>query len=275
METHKWLASLRRKLLRCYTQNVDMLKAKAGLVTGLGRRFDCVPLHGSLANLKCHLCHEAYEWEDYRCHIEDYIAEDCDTEDGNDEDDLTLPLPCPRCNFHFEARKEAGMRLLPIGQLRPSMVMLDEIHPQGEEIAHLIRGDELSSPDLLLMLGTSLEVDGPKKLLRQFVRPVRRQGGKIIYVNRLKPPSDCSTLIDYWVQWEVDEWVRDLKGRQDQSGTGMRRGSARGMPRKDRVCRASRRDRILLPKTRILPDFGDIGGPPELPGTRGNPVLLD
>ncbi|KAH8763821.1 DHS-like NAD/FAD-binding domain-containing protein [Diaporthe sp. PMI_573] len=274
-ETHRWLASLRRKLLRCYTQNVDMLEAKAGLVTGLGRRFDCVPLHGSLSNLKCHLCHERYEWQDYRRHIEDYIIEDSDTKDGNDEDELTLPLPCPRCNFRFEARKEAGMRLPPIGQLRPSMVMLDETHPQGEEIAHLTRGDELSSPDLLLVLGTSLKVDGPKNLLRQFVRPVRGQGGKIIYVNKSKPPSDCSALIDYWVQWDVDKWVRDLKGRQGQSRTGMRRGSTRRAPRRDRTCGASRRDRILSPKTRTLPDFGDIGAPQEPFGSRGNPIPLD
>ncbi|KAI3327461.1 DHS-like NAD/FAD-binding domain-containing protein, partial [Ustulina deusta] len=150
-ETHRWLASLQSKLLRCYTQNVDMLEAKAGM----DWEVDCIPLHGSLANLKCHLCHEAYEWQDYRCHIEEYIIKDCntensDTEDGNDEDELMLPLPCPRCNGRFEARKEAGMRLLPIGQLRPSMVMLDETHPQGEEIAHLARRDESASPDLLL-----------------------------------------------------------------------------------------------------------------------------
>ncbi|KAI8943876.1 hypothetical protein F4801DRAFT_573570 [Xylaria longipes] len=57
------------------------------------------------------------------------------------------------------------MRLLPIGQLRPSMVMLDETYPQGEEIAHLICRDKLASPDLFLVLGASLMVDGPKRLL--------------------------------------------------------------------------------------------------------------
>ncbi|KAI3333801.1 DHS-like NAD/FAD-binding domain-containing protein [Ustulina deusta] len=265
-ETHRWLASLRSKLLRCYTQNVDMLEAKAGLVTGLGQRFDCIPLHGSLANLKCHLCHEAYEWQDYRCHIEEYISKDRNTENSDNEDQLTLPLPCPRCNGRFEARKEAGMRLLPIGQLRPSMVMLDETHPQGEEIAHLARRDEWASPDLLLVLGTSLKVNGSKSLLRQFARPIRRQGGKVIYVNLSKPPSDCGALVDYWVQWDVDEWVRDLKGRQHQSGTGIRRGHARRTPRKDR---------ILSPKTRTLLNFKDIGALREPLGSRGNPILLD
>jgi NAD-dependent histone deacetylase SIR2 len=172
-----------------------MLETKAGLATGLGRRFNCIPLYGSLANLKCYLCHEAYEWEDYRRNIENCDLEDDNSEDGEEE----LTLPCPRYNGCYEARKEAGMRLLPIGQLRPGMVMLNKTHPQGEEIAYLARGDGLASPDLLLVLGISLKVDGPKSLFRQFVRPVRGRGGKIIYVNRSKPPSNCSVLIDYWV----------------------------------------------------------------------------
>ena len=133
------------------------------------------------------------------------------------------------------------MRPLPIGQLRPSMVMLDQTHPQGDEIAHLARDDGSASPDLLLVLGTSLMVHGPKSLFRQFARRIRGQGGQIIYVNRSKPPSDCSALIDYWVQWDVDEWVRDLKKRK---GRGMRRG---------RTCRAPR----------------------EALGSRGNPIPID
>lgn len=58
-----------------------MLESKADLTTGLGRRFNCVSLHGSLTNLECHLCHKAYEWEDYRGIIEGH----------NMKDELTLP----------------------------------------------------------------------------------------------------------------------------------------------------------------------------------------
>ena len=140
-KTHRWLASLQHQLLRCYTQNVDMLETKAGLATGIGRRFKCIPLHGSLAHLKCHLCHEAYQWDDYRLDIQDHKIEDGD----NDR----LSLPCFRCTDRCESRKEAGMRLLPIGQLRPSMIMLNQVHPQGEEIAHLARSDGLAHPSVL------------------------------------------------------------------------------------------------------------------------------
>lgn len=107
-----------------------------------------------------------YEWQDYRSDIKDYNIKGYNTEDGNNKDELTLPLSYRQCNIRFKARKAAGMQLLPVGQLRPGMVILNETHPQGEEIANLIRGDKLSSPDLLLMLGISLKVDGPKKLLR-------------------------------------------------------------------------------------------------------------
>lgn len=250
-ETHRWLASLRSKLLRCYTQNVDMVERKADLTTGVSRRFKCVPLHGSLANLECHICHEAYEWDDYRSDIEDYILKD-------DKDELTLPLPCPRCTTRHEAREASGKRPSPIGQLRPSMVMLNEPHPQDEEIGFIKWHDGLASPDLLLVLGTSLKVHGSKTVFREFARKIRGRGGKVIYVNLSKPPSDCSALIDYWVQWDVDKWVRDLKGRQGRSGPGMR-GCARRGPRRDRTCRASRKGRVRR----------------EPLGSRGNPIPLD
>lgn len=99
-----------------------------------------------------------------------------------------------------------------IGQLMLSMIMLDQVHPEGEEITHIACCDELSHPDLLLVLGTSLKVEGLKRLVRQFVRPVKGHGGKVIFVNQTKPPSDFNGPIDCWVQWEVvDEWVQDLK----------------------------------------------------------------
>jgi len=46
-----------------------------------------------------------------------------------------LTLFCPSYNNRNEARKEAGKQLLPVSQLRPSMTMLDQTHPQGDEIA--------------------------------------------------------------------------------------------------------------------------------------------
>ncbi|QPH11542.1 hypothetical protein C2857_003333 [Epichloe festucae Fl1] len=45
------------KLLRCYTQNFDMLEHKAALSVGIGEQDEtCVNLHGFLCNLRCTLC---------------------------------------------------------------------------------------------------------------------------------------------------------------------------------------------------------------------------
>ncbi|KAK0612983.1 DHS-like NAD/FAD-binding domain-containing protein [Bombardia bombarda] len=150
------------------------IPARAGLGTGIGRDFDCVPLHGSLATLKCHLCHELYEWENYRRYIEDYAIRDHRIQGGDDEDVFQLLLPYLRCNGRSEAREEAGMRRVPVGQLRPDMVILDETYPQSEEIAEIINGDVLLSPDFVLALGTSLTIEGPTNLLRQFALRARQ-----------------------------------------------------------------------------------------------------
>jgi len=195
--THRWLASLGPQLLRLYTQNVDMLEDKAGLNTGLGRQFNCVRLHGTLADLQCCLCQETFPWENFRADI------------GAGRD-----LLCPRCADCCKAREAAGKRRRAIGLLRPSMVMLDGYQPEEEEIADLARGDCADNPEVFLILGTSLKVHGPKTLARQFARVVQACGGMVVYVNRTKPSSEWNGLINYWVQWECDEWVCDLLMRQ-------------------------------------------------------------
>jgi NAD-dependent histone deacetylase SIR2 len=195
--THAWLASLGSQLLRLYTQNVDMLEDQAGLRTGLGQQSNCVQLHGTVASLECYLCHERYGWEDFR-----------------DDINLGRDLLCPKCTKRSKDRESAGKRRHTIGQLRPSMVMLDGPQPQGAEIAELVEDDCAADPQAFLILGTSLKVDGPKTLARQFARQVRACGGTVIYVNRSKPTSAWDNLIDYWVEWTCDAWVGDLLRRQ-------------------------------------------------------------
>lgn len=67
-------------------------------------------------------------------------------------------------------------------------------------------------PDLLLILGTSLKVHGLKVLVRQFAKAVHSKGGKVVFVNFTKPSeSSWGDVIDYWVAWDCDAWVGDLK----------------------------------------------------------------
>lgn len=67
-------------------------------------------------------------------------------------------------------------------------------------------------PDLMLILGTSLKVHGLKVLVRQFAKAVHSRGGKVVFVNFTRPPeSSWGDVIDYWVAWDCDAWVGDLR----------------------------------------------------------------
>ncbi|KAH8909462.1 DHS-like NAD/FAD-binding domain-containing protein [Coniochaeta sp. PMI_546] len=199
--THRWLASLDSKLQRCYTQNIDMLEQKAGLRTGIGGEFRCIPLHGSLAGLECPVCCATDKWEAHR-----------DTIDAGRE------LRCPVCITYREGRVAAGKRRSAIGQLRPSIIMLDAVHPQSGDIGRLVDTDCAATVQVLLILGTSLTVYGPRTLTREFARRVRNRGGMVVYVNLSPPASVWNGVIDYWVHWECDNWVCDLQSRQRTCG---------------------------------------------------------
>lgn len=50
----------------------------------------------------------------------------------------------------------------------PDTALLGADQNNGEAIAEIIEGDLTVSPDFLLVLGTSLQVSGPKKLACTF-----------------------------------------------------------------------------------------------------------
>jgi NAD-dependent histone deacetylase SIR2 len=83
-------------------------------------------------------------------------------------------------------------------------VCLEEVHPQGEDIAALINHDISAQPDMVLVLGTSLKLSGPWDLVRRFARTVRAGGGKVIFVNRTKASRRACGFFDYWIEWECD-----------------------------------------------------------------------
>jgi NAD-dependent histone deacetylase SIR2 len=64
-------------------------------------------------------------------------------------------------------------------------------------------------------MGTSLKVHGLKIMVKEFAKAVHTRGGKVVFVNRTKPPeSTWGDVIDYWVEWDCDAWVLDLKERR-------------------------------------------------------------
>lgn len=231
-EVHKFIRVLRDggRLVRNYTQNIDMLEKREGLCTDLSRgvgskgrfnpklrkesregqdheggKFDngveVVQLHGNLEYLRCTLCLQLCDWEKDDRHLTMLSGE---------------APPCPHCIKKTETRQEKGRRGLSVGTLRPDIVLYGENNPHDAAIGDLSTHDIKIGPDMCIILGTSLKVHGLKLLLREFSKAVHDRGGKVIFVNNTKPPDSVwGDVIDYWVEWDCDAWVRDVKTRRE------------------------------------------------------------
>ncbi|CDO75794.1 hypothetical protein BN946_scf184934.g9 [Trametes cinnabarina] len=200
---HRFLRVLdeRRRLLRVYTQNIDALEEKSGLTFGVPEIDDkryrpraskgklsggnpaepdvavegrlpsppaetprCIPLHGTLQMMHCQTCRHSFPLRDHL-------------------DSLTSGVPpiCPQCTALEETRQLIGKRSRGVGKLRPSVVLYNEDHKDGEEVGNVVRKDLIGSSkgkgragaDLLLVVGTSLRVPGTKRIVREFSKAVR------------------------------------------------------------------------------------------------------
>lgn len=75
----------------------------------------------------------------------------------------------------------SGKRSRGVGKLRPSVVLYNEDHKDGEHVGEVVRKDLTgTSPraDLLLVVGTSLRVPGTKRIVREFSKAVRLRATK-------------------------------------------------------------------------------------------------
>ena len=229
--THKFIRTLRDggRLVRNYTQNIDCLEERENLCTdltlgpGSKTRFqarvlkeprptivergsalsggvECVLLHGSLVKLRCGICGTLCSWET----------------DDRQSTTLSGAAPdCPSCIDYSARRRGRGRRGLAVGRLRPDIVLYGEEHPNANLIAPLITHDLSVAPDFLLIMGTSLKVHGLKVMIKEFAKSVHVRGGLVVFVNRTRPPeSTWGDFIDYWVEWDCDEWVLDLQRRR-------------------------------------------------------------
>ncbi|KZT01556.1 DHS-like NAD/FAD-binding domain-containing protein [Laetiporus sulphureus 93-53] len=202
---HKLLRVLddRRRLLRVYTQNIDALEQKSGLTFGVPEvdckrykyrstkgRHDvpedpgpstavepphirlltppmetprCIPLHGTLQSMHCQTCTHSFPLREYLPALSE-----------------GRPPYCPECTAVEETRQLVGKRSRGVGKLRPSVVLYNEMHKDGEEVGDIVRRDLIGSSkgkgragaDLLLVVGTSLRVPGTKRIVREFSKAV-------------------------------------------------------------------------------------------------------
>ncbi|KAL8752552.1 MAG: hypothetical protein Q9184_005689 [Pyrenodesmia sp. 2 TL-2023] len=230
--THRLIRTIRdsQKLVRCYTQNIDGLESRLGLCMDLDRgrgnkaRFtaksksapyvpasrtaggdmdggcEVVPLHGDLAVLRCTLCQKTCGWE----------------EQGREAIIQRGKAPeCFSCATSSRQRYDQGKRVTKIGSLRPNIVLYGEEHPCADAVGSITTHDLALAPDVLLILGTSLHVQGVKTLVKEFAKSVHARAkskGKVIFVNLSKPSESMwNDSIDYWVSMDCDAWVDTLR----------------------------------------------------------------
>ncbi|KAL4266645.1 sirtuin family protein [Pleurotus pulmonarius] len=222
--THQFLKTLdsKKKLLRSYTQNIDGLEEKAGLLSSSSHEAKSsgkgkakiktkdvrnVQLHGDIHRVRCVSCSA-----EYAC-----------AEEHLDVFDNGTPPECPECATRCEARKARSARATRVGSLRPAIVLYDEPHPLGDDIGMIQAADVSRRPDILIIMGTSLKVHGLKKLVKDFAKAVhshepstsaagaKRMAGKVIFVNKTAPGSEWADIIDYHVAGETDAWCERVE----------------------------------------------------------------
>ncbi|KAL9114484.1 MAG: hypothetical protein Q9227_001565 [Pyrenula ochraceoflavens] len=254
-QTHKFIRTLRDggRLMRCYTQNIDGLERREGLATDLAkgqgnkRRFmkkvyesprpalisdgdemdggcEVVQLHGDLDSLRCNLCHNTCNWSDADTEI--FLQGEA-------------PI-CQSCHAKSEDRRNRGKREMSVGLLRPNIVLYNEAHPFDQLLAPIPPYDVFQSPDVMIIMGTSLKVHGLQKLIREFAKSIhsRKNKGRVIFVNRTRPAESVwSDVIDDWVSMDCDGWVLDLKSRRED--IWLRQGELDLSVTKPRTVRAS------------------------------------
>ncbi|KAG0042567.1 hypothetical protein BGZ83_000306, partial [Gryganskiella cystojenkinii] len=200
--THHFIKMLseKGKLLRCYTQNIDCLEEELGMETALvcekgkvKKDVNVVQLHGSLRKLKCTLCSEPYGFEhDYEKVFREGEAPGC-----------------PKCELNDVIRVAQGKRKIATGTLRPDIVLYNENHPFGDAIGRIQSSDLLKSPDVLLVMGTSLKVHGLRLLVRKAAKIVHqnKKGGCVILVNKTPVVGkEWEGVFDYFIEGETDPW---------------------------------------------------------------------
>lgn len=131
-------------------------------------------------------------------------------------------------------RVARSARAVRIGTLRPAIVLYDEPHPLGDDIATVQTADLSKKPDLLIVMGTSLKVHGLKKLVKEFAKAVHQRPvptsvnstqssrtrnesssssvvdgnvGKVIFVNKTPPSGEWGGVIDYHIAGTTDDWA--------------------------------------------------------------------
>ncbi|KAH8118258.1 hypothetical protein DFH11DRAFT_1573289 [Phellopilus nigrolimitatus] len=124
----------------------------------------CIPLHGTLQTMHCVSCTHTFPLSDHLASLLEGV-----------------PPDCPECEALEATRSLVGKRPRGVGKLRPSVVLYNEDHRDGEDVGAIVRrditgsskGKGRSGADVLVVVGTSLRVPGTKRIVREFSKAVK------------------------------------------------------------------------------------------------------
>ena len=217
--THHFIKTLdeKKKLLRCYTQNIDCFEDRLGMNTDIDdtQKVRVVQLHGEFNNVRCTICV--------------YKAELTETVQVQFKEGETVP--CPGCEETQALRKELGKRPTGMGYLRPNITLYNEPSKHETQIGDINMSDLKKKPDLLIIMGTSLKVFGLKNLIKDFAATVHQlKAGKVMFFNKTTVGmKEWEDIIDYVVLDEADKIVniieKDLETLEKKSTATKERAS--------------------------------------------------
>ncbi len=117
-------------------------------------------------------------------------------------------VSCPEYASKVEERRRRGGRTnIYVRHLRPNVILYHDINnPLSEVKARIINEDAELTPDILLVVGILLAIDGPRyELKNKLIPAVRWKGGKVIYVNNKPPPrAFFKPVVDHIFKMDCD-----------------------------------------------------------------------
>ncbi|OMJ23431.1 NAD-dependent histone deacetylase HST3 [Smittium culicis] len=159
-----------------------------------------VPLHGLLDLLYCTLCKYSTNASSNTLLQQQssiFAPENSSLSTEQDIDlkssAVTYGSPCPQCISRSANRTNRNRRQLPIGFMRPGIVLYNEPHFYSNDIDRFIVYDTANKKqnvDLVLVLGTALTTPGCKSLIRQLSNNIHNlSNNESISVKSTKPSS--------------------------------------------------------------------------------------
>ncbi|KAJ3574740.1 hypothetical protein NPX13_g4270 [Xylaria arbuscula] len=240
--THRFIAQMRDigKLARVYTQNIDEIEKKIGLSTDLKHGYGSKKRKSIRQPLP-----ESSEKEENTQRSDEAVTRNVSVPTGalnaysftglcirfvvscagnsaigtrmagsrvpyweSSQNVLTVPA-------QLRLAKRKGKEHLELASFARISSYTERNIPNLTSYPPIVQHDLATGPDLLLVLGTSLRVHGLKVMVKEFAKAVHKKGGKVVFINFTKPSESVwGDILDYWIEWDCDAWVDDLRTRK-------------------------------------------------------------